>query len=505
MGFFDQPVTGSEREKDSNKYYHAAVVKSKKNGKWYAYFQWGRTGASSPSYQFVECSNESEAQAEYEKQCHSKNDKRGEWTTIAGIKTLQPKEGKDAYLVRAMATRSTGLPNAKCIKMNEGAKQKAVPVADTKDGKTAAKTAVKKVKVHTEVVKLLRDLGQATVNYTKSSMADASLPTQVALDEGRTLLLEATKRIGVIGDDITAQVKDKDLFDITKLMYSRIPKIKPVGAGPETWVLSQDNIKTWNDDLDAFESALYAEVEEAEIVDNPYGDMPLEMDWIDPKSTVGKFLYDWWPKASKNAHYGVGPMKIKNMWEVRRHDDQKNIPGWQAKAKKEIDANGWKIKERPLFQPTERPDMTADEFKLHKETNTSMMFHGTRSVNVSGILRSALRLPKQLVGVAINGAMFGPGIYWADDWRKSAGYTSLSGSRYATGYGGIASRGAFMFVADVVVGMPWVAPSSGGYTKPPENKHTVFGKAGHSGVVNNEWIIFDNKQNNLRYLCEFAA
>jgi hypothetical protein len=59
----------------------------------------------------VVCGSEADAQAEYEAQCHSKNDKRGEWTTVARIKTLQPKPGKDAYLVRAMATRSTGLPS----------------------------------------------------------------------------------------------------------------------------------------------------------------------------------------------------------------------------------------------------------------------------------------------------------------------------------------------------------------------------------------------------------
>src|SRR2546423_1834432 len=47
--------------KDSNKYYHAAVVQHKSTKKWYAYFEWGRTGAKSPSFQFVECLSEGEA------------------------------------------------------------------------------------------------------------------------------------------------------------------------------------------------------------------------------------------------------------------------------------------------------------------------------------------------------------------------------------------------------------------------------------------------------------
>lgn len=32
--------------KDSNKYYHGAVVQSKKNSSWYAYFEFGRTGGN---------------------------------------------------------------------------------------------------------------------------------------------------------------------------------------------------------------------------------------------------------------------------------------------------------------------------------------------------------------------------------------------------------------------------------------------------------------------------
>ena len=49
FGFFDQPIGPNDSRSDSNKYYHSAVVKSKKTGTWYAYFQWGRVGASSPS------------------------------------------------------------------------------------------------------------------------------------------------------------------------------------------------------------------------------------------------------------------------------------------------------------------------------------------------------------------------------------------------------------------------------------------------------------------------
>src|SRR5271154_5092365 len=69
--------------KDSNKYYHAAVVQNKNSKKRSASFGGGRTGAARPSFHFVACNDEAEACHEFASQLHSKNDKRGEWVTIA--------------------------------------------------------------------------------------------------------------------------------------------------------------------------------------------------------------------------------------------------------------------------------------------------------------------------------------------------------------------------------------------------------------------------------------
>ncbi len=62
-----------------------------------------------------------------------------------------------------------------------------------------------------------------------------------------------------------------------------------------------------------------------------------------------------------------------------------------------------------------------------------------------------------------------------------------------------------MFACDVVLGEPYVAPQWGGYTKPPENHHSIYGKSGDSGVQNNEFIVFDTQQAELRYLAEFRT
>ncbi|MEO1529532.1 MAG: WGR domain-containing protein, partial [Planctomycetota bacterium] len=237
----------SQDGKDSNKYYHGALVQDAKDN-WYAYFEWGRTGASAPSFQFTQCDSEASARAVFAKQLHSKNDRRGEWVSIAGIRTLRAKKGKDCYLVRPMATRSTGLPDARSIKVNDGAKHKAKPTS----GKSKPPSGDKQTR------KLLQDLTVATIAYTRGSMADSSLPTQYAIDEARTILSEAQLRLGKIKDSVTAQVKDKELNTLTRLLYGRIPKKTSVHADDSTWVLSKDNILSWQNDLDAFESALYA-------------------------------------------------------------------------------------------------------------------------------------------------------------------------------------------------------------------------------------------------------
>jgi hypothetical protein len=493
MGCFKQDGT------DSNKYYHGAVVQSKKNSNWYAYFEWGRTGATNPQFQFVECGSKSDAEYEYASQLHDKNDKRGIWTNHASLgRILQAKPGKDCYLVRPQATRSTGLPDARTIKLNEGNK----PTAAKTNGNGTAKTVKKAPMCDANTLRLMRDLNVATVAYTRGAMTNDCLPTQTAIDEARDILSAALSQVKKVGDNIDDQLADTELKNLTSLIYGRIPKKKDRGAKPETWLLSKNNITLWQQDLDAFESALAATDSDAlQDEADPFGGMRLKMEWLSPTSPNGEFITHWMPRATRNKHSYLGAMKIKNIWSIEREGDVARLGRAQQRIGK-ISSN-----ERPYHQPSNRPDLSADDAKLFKDSHTTMLFHGTRSVNVRGILDKALMLPKQLVGVTITGAMFGPGLYFADDWKKSAGYTSLSGGYYSSGSGGVKGRGAFMFVADVALGLPFVAPYSNGYTSPPKENgkdtHCVFGKAGHSGVQNNEWIVFQTDQNRLRYLVEF--
>lgn len=503
MGCFQQEEKGKTKDGDarvidSNKFYHCCICQHKKTKEWFLYVEFGRVGKST-TFQFTPCSSESDAMRAFVSQCSEKNTKRGEWATVAGIKMYVPKKDskgqlKDLYSVQQLVSRDFGLPDAKNIAVDGGVPQK---VAKTK---TASK---KSNRCDPQTTKLMADLLGGVVTYARTTIQGGTIPSQAALDDGRELLQSAKKRLVKIGsDDASEQVKDKDLKQITYALYSRIPKIKPIGATEETWILSGNNILGWEQDIDAFESALNAtDFEDESDGADPMQGMPVDMEWINLKSDVGEYIASWWANASRNRHHGVGALTISNLWKVDRHGDEAKISSSIQRINKEMKSFN---NERPLHQDKKRYDLSPEDRRVYWDTNTGLVFHGTRSVNVAGILRENFRLPKELVGVQINGANFGPGIYMADDWRKSAGYCSDSRS-YWVGDGGVKGRKSFMFACDVVMGNPHVVSSGHAFTKPPTGHHSVFGKGGAGGYLqNNEWIVYEHGRARIRYLAELS-
>lgn len=504
-------------EVDSNKYYHIAVVQSTKNGKWYAYFEWGRTRPDGrpdkPSFQFTECSTESEAATVCRKQFDEKNTKRGMWQQVGSKQRFISKPGKDAYVVRPTAFRLVGLPCAENI-ANEDAKgakgvATAQPVLSTQ---TVKKSATSARKIDPETKKLFRDLLGGAVKYTNAVMSGgkgkATLPTQHALDEAREVLDDALVRIKVVGNDVNAQVGDKELRQLSYHLYGIVPKAKPIGAAESAWLLSQDNILRWQQDIDAFETALQAneikiESDETDVMQG----IPADVNWIPPSDSLYKWLAEWWGSTKAPNHSGT--LRVHNIWAINRHGDDKIF--FQNVEMTLGEMKNWN-NERPLHidRQKQRPDLQASQRKLYWDTNTALLYHGSRSVNVPGIIRENFRFPSELkkTGVVINGAMFGGGVYTADAWSKSANYCSSPQAIYA-GDGGVAGRRSFMFTCDTILGHPYVAKESQGFTAPPIGHHCVFGKAKYtkswSGTLyNNEWIIYRKGRTLLRYLAEVS-
>ena len=100
-----------------------------------------------------------------------------------------------------------------------------------------------------------------------------------------------------------------------------------------------------------------------------------------------------------------------------------------------------------------------------------LFWHGSRTENWWGILRTGLRL--RPTNVITNGKMFGMGTYFAPKARKSVGYTSLSGSYWARGD----SRYGFLALFDTAYGTPWV----------PAGRETSFGGMNYERLQGMSW------------------
>jgi poly [ADP-ribose] polymerase len=125
------------------------------------------------------------------------------------------------------------------------------------------------------------------------------------------------------------------------------------------------------------------------------------------------------------------------------------------------------------------------------------LWHGTRASNLLSILKSGFVIPSSNAPFC-TGRMFGNGVYFSDQSTKSLSY--------AYGYwgGGRRDDNCFMFLADVAMGRSFMPQAPGGRLPMP-GYHSTFARAGQSGVLNNEMIVYQTCQINPRFLVEFAA
>jgi poly [ADP-ribose] polymerase len=137
----------------------------------------------------------------------------------------------------------------------------------------------------------------------------------------------------------------------------------------------------------------------------------------------------------------------------------------------------------------------AFESKGYQLGNVWQLWHGTQIANVLSILKGGLVVPPRNAPHC-TGRMFSSGAYFSDQSTKAL--------NYATGYwGGSRSNDCFMFLADVAMGKYYV-PSGPRSTLPPTGYDSYFAKGRQSGVMNNEMIVPNVHQCDLRYLVRFA-
>jgi len=126
--------------------------------------------------------------------------------------------------------------------------------------------------------------------------------------------------------------------------------------------------------------------------------------------------------------------------------------------------------------------------------NIMELWHGSRVENCLSILKSGLIIPKSS-SKHVTGRMFGDGLYASDISTKAL--------NYAQGYwSGKRDNNCFMFLVDFAMGNHYIA--KGSYESFPKPGYdSTWAKEGKSGIINNEMIVYNLHQCNIKYLVEF--
>lgn len=127
------------------------------------------------------------------------------------------------------------------------------------------------------------------------------------------------------------------------------------------------------------------------------------------------------------------------------------------------------------------------------------LWHGTKDANLLSILKGGYVIPSKSSSIAVTGRMYGDGVYFSDQSTKSLNYATGS----APGQYGGGSQRKFMIFNDVAMGNTYKATRSFSGT-PPAGYDSCFAEAGKSGVRNNEMVVYNTRQVNPRFLCEFS-
>lgn len=155
------------------------------------------------------------------------------------------------------------------------------------------------------------------------------------------------------------------------------------------------------------------------------------------------------------------------------------------------------------FKVVNKKTQAAFDACVKSATNKQCEFfwHGSRNENWFNIISTGLLIRPS--GAVYSGSAFGDGIYFADKFQKSYGYTSGSGSYWARGN----SNKAYLAVYNVNVGKQNIvhhSDSSLNYKKVQTlGCDSTYAKPGNGSYIQNaEYIIYRPQQCTIAYLLE---
>lgn len=487
LAFFDLTGAKAGTQGTSNKSYHAELQVSKKDPEvCQIYTIWGPTGAPNQTREWRHYPSRAKADKDF-----------------ASILKAKIKKG---YQEIDVAQRAYGSEVAKAIVKPVVLKN--AEHLELKERKTSS------LPLPTQM--LMSQLFGATSKFVietlKCPLGQLSNPQ---IDTGHDILNQAKDILNAIGaGNKIPKSQEAQLQDLTNQFYGAIPHNLGQGARGQRLDLvfdSLDKVVKKQDDLDTLLDAksVGAVLNEDSGVEAQYNEMNADLEWIDPKNPLFAFMSTYFQK-SKVSHHGYASAKVKNLWIVRRKDQEsnyftKNTEKIAAECGKHTFSKdaGVLCREAETWTPQRRPDLDKAEQDMFNKANTWLCWHGTRSANVVGITKRGLMV--RPAGAVHTGSMFGDGKYFAWQSTKSLNYTD---GGYWTGGRSSTRVSKFMFGLDVTLGNLFLAPRSNFYKGPPRGFHSVYGKANHSGVLNDEMITYDfdqaSTQSRIKYLFEIT-
>ncbi len=129
--------------------------------------------------------------------------------------------------------------------------------------------------------------------------------------------------------------------------------------------------------------------------------------------------------------------------------------------------------------------------------NVKQHWHGTKASNLLSILRQGLIIPPANAAQC-TGRMFGNGIYGSEQSTKALNYAT----NYWNPSGDDEDR-VFMLLCDFAMGKEY-RPQSYSRNFPVKGYDSTYVSPGAANTINQESIVYNTEQVNIKYLCEFS-
>jgi predicted DNA-binding WGR domain protein len=442
----------------SNKSYHMELHAGK-DGKAQLFSMYGPTGGRQ-SKDYRHYSSKEEAEKEF-----------------GSIKRSKEKKG---YKEIKVAIRAIGTEEAKKIVGSVQLKNVDKPI-EKQSGN-----------LHKETARLISTLMGSTNQFVITTLrCPLGQLSNEQIEEGEGILNKAEKVVKSTNNR-------SDLLELSNLFYSLIPHNLGSGSRGKLENLILDSIDKINQKRYDLDTLLDAKAIGATLVsDNTYDQyksLDTELGYVDDKEIfkwIDKIIQDTYSRT----HRHIGKIVPLHIWSVNRNGERQKFLSRVEEVSKECKKEF--IPPKLIGLVEKRKDIDSE---LFKKANIVPLFHGTRTQNITGLLKKGLLIRPS--GVVLQGAgMYGNGTYFGLP-SKSVQYSSCRRAYYTNG----TDTNAYLFMTDCALGD--VKIPSGAYQFNKSNIkpcHSVYAKGGYSGVMNDEFVLYDTNQHNIRYIIEFTT